>query len=307
LELDSIALKELGRSGGGIVRRTWKIGRNIGCVLFIWLIFECWISWAAFCNQSDNKAGYPVNEEYSCILQGPVVSLARTLFHLWRRTFHDADAYVALFTAVLAVSTIMLWFSTRDAARGGERAANIAESALTKLERAFVFVKEINLLTDRPPDGLVHQYRVSAILENSGRTPAVRMVYNFNCGHVSEHNIPTFYFKDQGVPASGVLGPQATLQTFDRRFSQANLTQIMGGIDRWFIWGWVDYNDIFDGTPRHRTEFCFEMKARPMGSGTPFIGFPMHDRFNATDDDCLRKPEPFKSRRTISAWCVTCA
>ena len=219
--------------------------------------------------------------------------------------FFDAHngAFTALFTIILAISTILLWRATRDAARGGERAANIAEQALTRLERPFVFVKEIDLFTERAPDtpgtyggvrpGTITAYKMSAVLENGGQSPAIRMAYNFNCGLIARHNIDTFDFPDQGPVERGVLGPKGMLQTKGQTISAATMIQIVGGIDRWFIWGWADYDDIFSDTKRHRTEFCFEVTARNLPDGQIFVSFPMHGKFSATDDDCLRKATPF--------------
>ena len=214
-------------------------------------------------------------------------------------------AFTALFTIGLAISTILLWRATRNAALGSERAANIAEQALTQLERPFVFVKDIDLFTERTSDtpgtyggsnpGAITAYIISVVLENGGQSPAIRMTYNFNCGHVTAHNIETFEFPDQKLLERGVLGPKGMLQTKAQTISAASMSEVVAGVDRWFIWGWADYDDIFNDTKRHRTEFCFEVKARRLPNGQTFVGFPMHGRFNATDDDCLRKPGSYSS------------
>src|SRR6185437_6905935 len=62
----------------------------------------------------------------------------------------DSEALTAFFTIVLAVSTIALWASTKEAARGAERSAKIAEDALTVLERPWIFVHLSPKLERRP-------------------------------------------------------------------------------------------------------------------------------------------------------------
>jgi hypothetical protein len=222
---------------------------------------------------------------------------------VWLYSLFDANGVIAFFTAVLAISTIALWSSTKRAARSAERSASIAEQALVSLERPFIFVKEIDLFTERAigpmsasghnVPGRITTYRISAILENGGQSPAIRVIYNFNCGLIAAHNIDTFDFPDQGNDSRAVIGPKATLHTASQSISAASVGQIVAGVDRWFIWGWVDYDDIFIETKRHRTEFCFEVTARRLPNAEIVVGFSMHRRFNATDDDCLRKSKPY--------------
>ena len=58
---------------------------------------------------------------------------------------------------------------------------------------------------------------------------------------------------------------------------------------RWYVWGWAEYDDVFSGTSRHRTEFCFEVKAtRDPHTNEIYVAFPMHKRFNAADWNTLR-------------------
>jgi hypothetical protein len=272
----------------------------------LWLFFESTISWFAFCQPYDQQSsGYQSYNEY-CAFRGPAVGILSWAGSWLIAALHDKDKeIVAAFTIILGLSTILLWISTRDAARGGERAANVAERALTELERAFVFVKEIDMFTERGDavsipggrgiiGGEVRTYRIAPVLENSGQTPAVRLVYNINCGPIPSTDIEGFTFPDQGGTARrAVIGPKATLQSPSEAIPAANMDAIASKKERWFIWGWIDYDDIFRDTKRHRTEFCLEVSCRRLPNGQPFIGFPMHDRFNATDSDCQRQPEPY--------------
>lgn len=208
----------------------------------------------------------------------------------------DAERTIAIFMVILAVSTIGLWLATRKLWKA-------SEAGLANLERAFIFVKNISLTVDRDrkvptPSGNViggqpQSYRIAVNFENSGQTPAVRVVYNFNCKSIGEKLLAGFSFPDIAPANRGVLGPKATLAVRDRSIPAQSISDIVSGKARWFIWGWVDYDDIFDKTDRHRTEFCFEVAGSRLPSGDIFISFPMHDRFNATDKDCLRRPEAF--------------
>jgi hypothetical protein len=139
-----------------IVQHKW----NILALLAIWLFFECWISWVAFCEYP-----YQPPEGYSCIFRGPVISIIRGFF-VWLNQI-TLEAYVALFTAILALSTIPLWLATK-------RSANIAQRALTELERPFLGIEVLQKGLTFTATGTV----ISPISEfkyqfiNYGRTPA---------------------------------------------------------------------------------------------------------------------------------------
>ena len=134
---------------------------NILALAVIWLLFECWMSWAAFCEDPYQPT------EYSCIFRGPVVSIIRGVFVWWNHIFDNAEAYVALFTLTLTLSTITLWLATK-------RSANIAERALTELERPFLGVEVLQSGLSFTETGAVtspvSEFKYQFI--NYGRTPA---------------------------------------------------------------------------------------------------------------------------------------
>lgn len=202
---------------------------------------------------------------------------------------------IGAFTIIGLAFTV---YYTRETAKAAVDATDIAKRALHDLERPFVFVKELDwFYEENPQTGVFYQGRLSVVLENSGSTPATRMTYSVNCGHIAASDIETYNFDDQtrNSVSKGVLGPKATLTTASQRISAATVTQLMPNVDRWFIWGAIEYDDVFEGTARHRTEYCFEIRAREMANKNLFFWFPMHNRFNATDGDCLRQPQPYQA------------
>ena len=72
----------------------------------------------------------------ACIIGA--VGAPATMAAFWEWTTHDSVSFytfmLALFTGVLSVSTIMLWFATR-------RTALIAERVLTEYERPWLFLQ----------------------------------------------------------------------------------------------------------------------------------------------------------------------
>lgn len=57
----------------------------------------------------------------------------REFINWWTHIFEKPDAYVALFTALLFISTAALWWATRKLWR-------VTDRSLTELERPYLFI-----------------------------------------------------------------------------------------------------------------------------------------------------------------------
>jgi hypothetical protein len=55
-----------------------------------------------------------------------------------------------------------------------------------------------------------------------------------------------------------------------------------------WVWGWVEYGDVFVDTPRHRTEFCAELSVNGLPGHQCFYGLRIHSKHNAADHDCMK-------------------
>lgn len=55
-----------------------------------------------------------------------------------------------------------------------------------------------------------------------------------------------------------------------------------------FLWSWFEYNDIFQGTPRRRSETCVRITISP---DLTAIYAMAYGPYNGTDDDCHHKPK----------------
>src|ERR1700693_3187047 len=113
--------------------RFWVVAALVVIALFYDGIF----SWLSTCDQI---SGYPAaDQEYKkhcSAFQGPLVSLIRFGVLRFGGLLHDyRDEIVAAFTAVLAVSTILLWTVTPDAADS----AKLASQHIPTVERAYLF------------------------------------------------------------------------------------------------------------------------------------------------------------------------
>jgi hypothetical protein len=117
------------------------------------------------------------------------------------------------------------------------------------------------------------------------------MVTNFSCQVFPDSIRDDFDFPDAPLSQHGICGPHAIMTTATIEVPATDIESVVGTTRRWYAWGWVEYDDVFDGTPRHRTEFCFEISVtrRPV-TNELFMAFLVDRRFNAADQDCLRPP-----------------
>jgi len=193
------------------------------------------------------------------------------------------------------------------AACAAVKAANIAEKDLTTTQRAFVFVKEVSVDISRGPGGIgtyggttvgaIRAWHVSPVWENSGTTPAQKMMMNFAAKDFAGVMPETFAFEESAAPTRGFLGPRAIMYGRRELFSASLFYDLIAGKRHLYVWGWADYDDAFDNTPRHRTEFCFEVLILPdQGDGKNYVGFQPHHRYNGADKQCSRPPAPYSEQ-----------
>jgi hypothetical protein len=210
-------------------------------------------------------------------------------------------------TIVVAFVGIWQGYQLKTHAGHLDRSVALSETSLITVQRAFVFMRGIETTT------LVDAVLVSAQWENSGSTPARRCT-NYINSIWQEDNLPEdFDFPDfdaEGNPVSAPalipfsIGPRASWSSINLRIPIGIIDQIRRKERRLFIWGWLDYDDFFPDTARHRTEFCQEFEIQAVATEPPtdaapegkvsvmgrFMSYPRH---NGVDEECYRKPRPF--------------
>lgn len=195
-------------------------------------------------------------------------------------TFHVLyeyrDAVTALATVFIAAFTLTLWLSTKRLSKEAEtasgiadksadaalRSATVAESALTNLERPYVF----RWTTGHPfttPGYTQHPgagyYDVACDFVNRGRTPALvkEIKITFQVTEVGEFPIliDPNKLRGFGVPPTRVISGNA------ERFNElvpyevnSRLQGILEGKLWVYLLGFMRYEDVFGG--RHILGFC---------------------------------------------------
>jgi hypothetical protein len=222
----------------------------------------------------------------------------------WERTTSEP---IALFTFFLAFSTVGLWAATIGLYSAGERQLAHFEDTAKRELRAYISIKEMLMQQYRGPDivsilkdvglvpGQIHSYRICAVIENGGPTPTRMGLININ-HELRDDRLPNdFGFLDGDKTEFAAIGARGEYQSPHFFVTISDVEKIVAKKKKLYVWGWIDYNDVFDGTPRHRTEFCYDITPDEIpNKGDIYLRFPAFGRFNGVDGDCVRQPSPYK-------------
>lgn len=223
----------------------------------------------------------------------------------WQRTTCDPVAlytlWLAIFTFVLSASTIGLWIETWRGSvkqsRDMRQWIDISERQLTIAQRAYISVRSI-FFARMPAVGDLVGLQTSATLENTGNTPTRRAVAHASM-RIFNGEIPeNFEFTDldERHPVNIFIAPTKWVGSLNFEITRDELIRCINKKRRIFIWGWIDYDDIFLETARHRTEFCYEVNVindPSVGNIEQAVSASQYGRYNAADEACYRKPQPY--------------
>ncbi len=189
--------------------------------------------------------------------------------------------------------------ASESSAKAAEKSAALADEALVSAQRPYVFLKEVQVsLTKNPINEEIQTCTLQPVWENTGTTPTKN-----GRAHVSwkyfERSVPTDFdfsdFDDLGnrilsydVYRPLIVGPKATTLSPVINIEPAILRQVRDLQGKLLIWGWAEYDEIFPGAKRHRTEFCYQVAVS--GSPAGHVGFSQYHMHNGVDEDCSKKP-----------------
>jgi hypothetical protein len=201
---------------------------------------------------------------------------------VWQRTKHDP---VALFTAVLAISTAALFilgllqigffiradYTAQSAAEAAKDAANTSREALVKSQRAFVRSVGFPWFW-RPDIDRVGRdfYDITPNIENAGATPTVDMKIVVNYALRNTPLPDDFDFPYVIEPGDSIIGPHQIIGTNNALIVDDDLVSVQNGTKFFYMWGTITYRDVFDRTPVHITEYCTQI--------TRVLGNPLDPR-----------------------------
>ncbi len=226
----------------------------------------------------------------------------------WERTTDDPVAFftfwLAMFTAVLSVSTIGLWIVTWRAGRRQtddmQASIRVAENSAQSQLRAYLSVVNITVyrLRDRFPAR--NEWQLAVHWMNTGQTPT-RTLTTYIAPVLESEQLPDNYRImqiDSKIRRGGFLAPHSTIRTTSGEiFTAQDLINVRDERKFLYIFGWIRYNDIFPNTPERVTRFCYRIMiygdvagAGPNGEGVEGRWSP-HIRGNCADEECDREDQ----------------
>ena len=191
---------------------------------------------------------------------------------------HDVkitDLLLALFTGVLVV---LGWIQARrmretvaaakESAAVAEKSARTAEEALVAGQRAFMFIREIKTFLHQDPETGKFHWTIHPVWANSGNTPTRGLSINTSY-RLLDKPLPVNYefpeSKENLIPT--IAGPRSMVEASPGTLSSEDLEAVQQGKKFFYIWGWAEYHDIFEGTKKRVTRFCnqlVEVDGNPM-------------------------------------------
>lgn len=196
-----------------------------------------------------------------------------------------------------------------NAANAALKSAKVAKSALKDIERALVYCKLpiIEMPTD-PPFTAESPFLVMFELINSGKTWTKNGIAHMSWGITREPINDQFTFPNYGVIPGEIFIPPASTVTLGPLFiPHRHIKEAMEGRAYLYVWGWCEYDDIFEDTPRHRTEICYFLRPiqrhsdRDDGMHRALMAFTNHHRHNGADDDCMKPIETTSLKNPLPA------
>ena len=206
---------------------------------------------------------------------------------------------VLIFIAIGVALYAGYW--ARRAAKAGDKTVKVASIAVQDTResnerqlRAYVCNRAVGW--KRARDEATKQFTGFAVKidwENCGTTPASRCLGYTNSSLFPEDTLPSdFAYPDatsgrSQVTEMGYIGPGQQIHS-TLYFDPADIKLVAQKKRYLFVWGWLEYDDIFEGSPRHRSETCVRVDISPdRQRGEPVIAGP----YNGIDGSCHHEPK----------------
>lgn len=177
------------------------------------------------------------------------------------------DVVVMLFSGLLVAGMILQTRrmgetvkATRETAQAADKTARAAEDALIAGQRAFMFIKEFKTFLHFDESTGHYRWSIHPIWENSGNTPTKGLSINTTYRLLDEPLPKDYAFpnsKEDLIPT--IAGPKAMVEAVAGTLSAEDLAAVQEGRKHFYIWGWAEYHDIFEGTKKHTTRFCNQL------------------------------------------------
>lgn len=230
---------------------------------------------------------------------------------------------VAIFTWSLVRTTNKMWAVAERQAADLEQSVEVARQSSVASEKAadaavravelsrFVARTELRAYLTigsfdiKNPEGedINQVWPIYMNISNQGKTPARNVANNVNMVVDPKRIEDDFHFQDIGTStergASLTIGPNGGGSSGPHNLTAGSVGAIFRKTMFGYIYGWVEYDDIFEDTPRRRMEFCYQILVEGQGAGLRF-SITAHTSYNNNDGDCRHPPKTEKGGARIT-------
>lgn len=222
-----------------------------------------------------------------------------TWLHRFICDIRITDAILAGFALFLLLTGIFQGLWMLAAIRASDRTARLVNEGLVSARRPYVFLREFQVaVTKNPLNDEIQTCAIQPIWENTGTTPTRSGRGHVNWKYFERAVPPEFDFADFDELGNRIqsyddykpliVGPRATALSPVISIEPAILRQVRDQQGKLLIWGWAEYDEVFEDADRHRTEFAY--LAVVSGSPASHVGFSQYQKHNGVDEDCSKKP-----------------
>lgn len=218
----------------------------------------------------------------------------------WAEKMLWASLLGTLVTGVGVVYVALTLGEARATTTAALKAADEAEKATVAAQESVSVTRDIGVAQTR---AYVQFYDVDAHLEgdcvrlfmrwrNTGQSPAVRAAFGTNYRTVDGDDDEVIDFTiDLSTDSIPIIGSGHASRDVSIHIPSHVADGLKAGTSKIFLWGAIEYNDVFPNTPRRRTEFCIVIsKVSPKKGKAPDCDIETHGDHNGADDGCMFTP-----------------
>lgn len=163
---------------------------------------------------------------------------------------------------LLAVGTLYTLFAWRQW-KAIKHQAKLTERTLIADERAFVFADGLIQLFNPPDANGVYNWQLRPRYRNTGDTPTKDFTSHVHCEIRNDQLPPSYTFVyDATDIGTGMIGPHSEVQggiAPRLPITPQDIIDVQQRRRFIYLWGRLEYFDVFENTSRHTTHFCWQV------------------------------------------------
>ncbi len=257
------------------MRKVWSYWPHVALAIFLVLVAYAIGRTAVF------QACYADHKEYASYQQQQESFLAlKWIFRNFKVSLkcggtwaeHSHGLLTALATFAIAGFTWTLWRATEQLRREGQSARTLAENTAKNQLRAYI---------GHEPNGLHFETRINPGNNMPEQRGPVKY-FERNYGLTPAKNIRMYVKVIAGLkPPESFAGPLPKMEVMQTIYPQQTIGKIVdpkfNPSHKFFLYGFIDYQDIFDGKWRRRFAFSHDPERTSLGYDDRVIAHHEHN------------------------------